>query len=161
MTSAMAEYLSLRCRTRGHTRLLEMQDPTDLQLFQATELSRPRATACAAFFEIYDEFDEVTEARTLLSLNSRCAWRTLAESGSASCTLQLFATLFRDSLICSLDCQSTTCRRQAYREAYSSAAVSADFWCQGRRITSQAVSHGVGDGNPEDAEKYALEGYAR
>lgn len=97
-SALMGEELLAAKPTREATRsLLSIGTPTDLQLFQATELLKAiRDRDAARFFDIYNEFDDQLKKVPWIAKNAVFMAHDLKDIDRFARTLEIFADVFAD-----------------------------------------------------------------
>ena len=97
-SALMGEELLTAKPTREATRrLLSIGSPTDLQLFQATEILKAiRDRQSPRFFEIYDEFDDQLKREPWIAKNAVFMAHGLNDIDRFASAFEIFADLFAD-----------------------------------------------------------------
>ena len=91
------ELLSAKPTKEATRRLLSIRTPTDLQLFQATELLKAiRDRQVPRFFEIYDEFDDQLKQEPWIAKNAVFMAYGLKDIDRFAISFEIFAAIFVD-----------------------------------------------------------------
>ena len=91
------ELLTAKPTKEGTRRLLSIGTPTDLQLFQSTELLKAiRDRQAPRFFEIYNEFDDQLKKVPWIAKNAVFMAHDLKDIDRFARTLEIFADVFAD-----------------------------------------------------------------
>lgn len=159
-TTTLNEILVTMQPTKAATRnLLSLENPTDLQLFQATEaLKATRDGQAARFFEIYDDFDDGLKQQALLA---KYAVRFAAQLNSPQRfveTLQIFVDIYEDDDNFQLPLSEFFLRVQAYDRAYASLKAFHDYFdVHEGSVPARLSALALAIGQSDDAEKFAAE----
>ena len=163
MTTTISDVLITLAPNKASTqRLLSIQDPTDLQLFQATELLKAaRDSMSPRFLEIYADLDEGIKAHPLIV---KFAMRRAALGGNPDLfvsTLKLFVDAYSAQAEFAALTSAYYLQGQAYQEAYQSLLQFHQFFgVKEGAVPARLSALALATGNPEGAEKYALEATA-
>jgi tetratricopeptide (TPR) repeat protein len=91
------ELLGIKPTKESTRKLLSISAPTDLQLFQATEILKAiRDRQAPRFFEIYDEFDEQLRREPLIAKHAVFSANLLKDSGRFVESLKIFVDVYAD-----------------------------------------------------------------
>lgn len=92
------ELLSAKPTKEATRRLLSIRAPTDLQLFQATEILKAiRDRQAPRFFEIYDEFDDQLKREPWIAKNAVYMAHGLKDIDRFARSFEIFADVFADN----------------------------------------------------------------
>lgn len=159
-SASMAEELQTAKPVKEATRrLLSTQSPSDLQLFQATELLKAiRDREAARFFEIYDEFDPQLKREPLIAKHAVLMAHVLQDIGRFDSALQIFADVFQEDLDMALLLSDFYLTVQDYESSYEALQRFAqNFSVEEGSIPAKLSALALATGKPDDAEKYAVE----
>lgn len=156
------ELLTAKPVKEATRRLLSMQSPSDLQLFQATELLKAiRDREAARFYDIYDEFDGQLRREPWIAKHAVFMAHVLQDSGRFASALQIFAEVFLEDLDMALllsdfyvaveDYEKSFAAMQRFEQHFSVAEGS---------IPAKLSALALAIGKPDDAERYAVKATA-
>lgn len=149
--------------TKEATRnLLAIENPSDLQLFQVTEiLKADRDRQPPRFFEIYDEFDEQLK-RELIIVRRAVQMAVLIKDGARMLsTLDIFVEVSAEDPNLGLMISELRIVLGDYEDAYKTLRrFHESFSVQEGAIPAKLSALALATGKPEEAEKFALEATA-
>ncbi len=160
LTTSINELLSTIQPTKAETRvLLALPSPSDLELFQATELLKAaRDSQAARFFEIYDGFDDEFKRHPLIA---KLAMRFVARGEDPDRfvnSLNIFVDVLGDNDNYGSLISDYFLRIQAFDRAFESLETFHEgFEVQEGAIPARLSALGLAAGKAEEAEKYAVE----
>jgi hypothetical protein len=145
--------------TKASTReLLTVNDPTELQLFQVTEiLKATRDGQPPRFFEIYDEFDEQLRREPLIAKHATLMAYLLKDMDRFARTLDIFVEVYSEDPNLAL----MTSDFYVVMEDYESSYVQLQRYYQYFNVKEGALpaklsALALAIGKPDDAEEFAV-----
>jgi hypothetical protein len=152
------ELLAAKPTKEATRRLLSNRTPTDLQLFQATEILKAiRDRQAPRFFEIYDEFDEPLKREPWIAKNAVYMAQALKDIDRFSRSFEIFADVFADNPDMALLLSDFYLIVQDYERALSSLQrFEQHFAVNEGALPAKLSAIALAVGKLEDAEKFAV-----
>jgi hypothetical protein len=160
LTTSISDVLiTLRPTKESTRRLLTIQEPTDLQLFQATEiLKASRDPRSPQFFEIYADIDDALKRQALIA---KFAVRMAVLSQDADQfvnALKIFVDIYAAEKEFAAVMSDYFIQIQAYPEAYDSLKKFHEFFdVKEGALPARLSAIALALGNLEESEQYAVE----
>jgi hypothetical protein len=138
--------------------LLSMNAPTDLQLFQATEILKAmRDRQARRFFEIYDEFDEQLKREPLIAKHAMISARQVQDMGRFVETNQIFMDVYGDDPDSALMLSDNFLIMQDYEGAYAALRrFEQNFPIEEGALPAKLSALALTIEKPDEAEKFAV-----
>jgi len=152
------ELLSAKPTKEATRRLLSIRAPTDLQLFQATEILKAiRDRQAPRFFEIYDEFDEQLKREPWIAKNAAFMAYGLKDVDRLASSFEIFADVFADDPDKALLLSDYYLILQDYEHAFTALQrFEQHFAINEGSLPAKLSAIALAAGKPEDAEKFAV-----
>jgi len=152
------ELLSAMPTKEATRRLLSIMAPTDLQLFQATELLKAiRDREVTRFFEIYDEFDEQLMREPWIAKNAAFMAHSLQDVDRLASSFKIFADVFADNADMALLLSDYYLILQDYEHALIALQrFEQHFAVNEGALPAKLSAIALAAGKLEDAEKFAV-----
>ena len=159
-SAEIAEELVILMPTKAATqKQISIKNPSDLELFQVTEIFKAaRDRQAARFFQIYDEFSESLKREPFIAKNAVLLAFAGKDTNRFMQTLDIFAEVFAGNPKFALLMSDLLARSQKYAESYESLQrFHADYSLQEGAIPARLSALALALDRLEDAEKYAVE----
>lgn len=159
-TERMSDELTTVKPTKEGTRkLLALQGPTDLQLFQVTEiLKATRDSQPTRFFEIYDEFDEALKRDPLIAKRAVIMAFAIEDMDRFLDALKVFVEVYSEDPDLALLTSNFHMAAKDYEQAYTSLhRFYQNFETKDGALPAKLSALALATGKPESAEKFAIE----
>ncbi len=159
-SAEIGEALVILMPTKAATqKQISIKDPSDLELFQVTEIFKAaRDSQPARYFQIYDEFSETLRREPFIAKNAVFLALASKDTDRFVPTLEIFAEVFAQDSKFALVMSDLFVRSQKYEEAYESLKrFHADFSLQEGAIPARLSALALALGLIKDAEMYAVE----
>ena len=159
-SALMGEELLTAKPTKEKTRrLLSIKAPTDLQLFQATEILKAiRDRQAPRFFEIYDQFDEQLKRVPWVAKNAVNMAHGLKDVDRFATALTIFVDVFADDPDMALLMSDFYLIVGDYEHAFTSMKrFEQHFAVNEGALPAKLSALALATGKPEDAERFAVE----
>lgn len=152
------ELLSAKPTKEATRRLLSVAAPTDLQLFQATEILKAiRDRQPRRFFEIYDEFDEPLKREPWIAKNAVSMAHGLMDVDRFANSFKIFADVFADDPDMALLLSDYYLIVQDFEHAFTALQrFEQHFAVNEGSLPARLSAIALAAGNLEDAEKFAV-----
>jgi len=156
----IAEELMVQMPTKPATRkTLSIPNPTDLQLFQVTELYKAsRDQQPPRFFEIYDEFNEALKREPFIAKRAVSMAYMLKDSSRLVRALDIFLDVYSDQWSFALSTSDIYLALGAYERSYELLKrFQQDFAVNEGALPAKLSALALATGKLDDAEKFAVE----
>ncbi len=156
----IAEELMILMPTKAATRkTISLQNPTDLQLFQVTEIYKAsRDMQAPRFFEIYDEFNDDIKRQPFIAKYAVFMAYLLEDAERLVRSLAIFVDVHEDDPNFALTMSDFFVALEAYDESYELLKTfQQNFSVNEGALPAKLSALALAIGKPEDAEKYAVE----
>jgi hypothetical protein len=152
------ELLSTKPTKETTRRLLSISAPTDLQLFQATEILKAiRDRQAPRFFEIYDEFDEQLKREPLIAKNAVNMAHGLKDIDRFARTFAIFVDVYAGDPDMALLLSDFYLLVEDYEHAFTSMQrFEQHFAVNEGALPAKLSALALATGKPEEAEKFAV-----
>jgi len=152
------ELLSTKPTKEATRRLLSIKSPTDLQLFQATEILKAiRDREAQRFFEIYDEFDPQLKQEPWIAKNAVTMARGLKDIDRFARTFEIFVDVFAENPDMALLLSDFYLIVEDYEHAFTSMQrFEQHFAVNEGALPAKLSALALATGKPEEAEKFAV-----
>jgi len=160
LTVSIAENLMVQMPTKSATRnTISVQNPTDLQLFQVTEIYKAsRDRQPPRFFEIYDQFNDALKREPFIARHAVFLAFMLKDTDRLVQVLDVFVPIYSDQPNFALLTSDLYLAIGAYEEAYVSLkSFQQNFAVNEGALPAKLSALALATGKPADAEKYAVE----
>ncbi len=153
------ELLTAKPTKEATRRLLSMNAPTDLELFQATEILKAiRDRQAPRFFEIYDEFDERLKKEPLIAKYAVSSAKALQDGGRFAEAFEIFVEVHSDNPDLALVLSDYYMVGQNYEEAFASLRrFESNFPFEEGALPAKLSALALATGKPEEAEEFAAQ----
>lgn len=155
----IAEELLTAMPTKEATRkLLSMNAPTDLQLFQATEILKAmRDRQARRFFEIYDELDEPLKREPLIAKHAVISAQLVQDMVRFAAANEIFMDVYADDPDLALVLSDNHLIMQNYEGAFSALKrFEQNFPIEEGALPAKLSALALAIQNPDEAERFAL-----
>jgi hypothetical protein len=159
-SARIGEQLVILMPTKAATRkLISISNPSDLQLFQVTEIFKAsRDRQAARFFEIYDEFDDSLKREPLIAKYAVYFALASKDADRLASGLNIFVDVYSQDPNFALMLSDLFVRAQNYEESYVSLGrFHENFSVKEGAVPARLSALALALGKLEDAEKYAVE----
>jgi len=156
----IAEDLSIMMPTKAATRrVISVQNPTDLQLFQVTEIFKAsRDRQPPRFFEIYDQFADELKREPFVAKQAAQMAYLLQDTDRFLSALEIFVDVYSSDPNYALTMSDYYLTAQDYEKSYELLQIfQKDFSVKEGALPAKLSALALAIGKPDDAEKYALE----
>lgn len=156
----IAEELMILMPTKQATRkTISIKNPTDLQLFQVTEIYKAsRDGQPARFFEIYDEFNVELKREPFIAKYAMLMAYKLKDIERTVKALEIFVDVYSDQPNFALLTSDIYVAIQEYEKSYDLLmAFQQNFPVKEGALPAKLSALALAIGKPDDAEKYAVE----
>jgi tetratricopeptide (TPR) repeat protein len=160
LSAEIAEELMVQMPTKSATReSISIQNPTDLQLFQVTEIYKAsRDKQPPRFFEIYDEFSDPLKREPFIAKNAVSMAYMLQDADRLVQGLTIFVDVYSDQPNFALAISDIHLAIGAYDESYALLnSFHQNFPVKEGALPAKLSALALVTGKPDDAEKYAVE----
>ena len=158
-SATMAEELLTAKPVKEATRrLLSLESPTDLQLFQATEILKAiRDRQAARFFEIYDEFDRPLTREPWVAKHAVFMAHALQDMDRFARSLEVFAEVFSENLDMALLLSDFYLSVEDYEQSFEALKkFELHFSVSEGALPAKLSALALAIGRPDDAETFAV-----
>jgi hypothetical protein len=156
----IAEELMIQMPTKLATRkTLSIQNPTDLQLFQVTEIYKAsRDKQPARFFEIYDAFDDALKKEPFIAKYAVFMAHMLKDTDRLVNALEIFVDVYSDQPNFALTMSDFSLAIGAYEVSYGLLKVfQQNFAVKEGALPAKLSALALAIGKPDEAETFAVE----
>lgn len=152
------ELLAVKPSTASTRRLLSVNAPTDLQLFQATEILKAiRDHQAPRFFEIYDAFDDQLRREPFIAKNAVNMAQGLKDLDRFAHTFEIFVDVFAADPDMALLMSDYYLTVGDYEQAFMSMQrFEQHFAVNEGALPAKLSALALALGKPEEAEKFAI-----
>ena len=152
------ELLTARPTKEATRRLLLIKSPTDLQLFQATEMLKAiRDRQGPRFFEIYDEFDDQLKREPWIAKNAVYLAHVLKDIDRFARALEIFVDVFSENPDMALMLSDFYLIVEDYERSFVALQrFEQHFSVNEGSLPAKLSALALATGKPEDAEKFAV-----
>jgi len=152
------ELLSAKPTKETTRRLLLIKAPTDLQLFQATEILKAiRDRQAPRFFEIYDEFDEQLKREPWIAKNAVDMAQGLKDIDRFARAFEIFVDVFAEDPNMALLLSDFYLIVEDYEHAFTSLQrFEQHFAVNEGALPAKLSALALATGKPEEAEMFAV-----
>jgi len=160
LSAEIAEELMILMPTKAATRkTVSIQNPTDLQLFQVTEIYKAsRDMQPPRFFEIYDQFNEALKREPFIAKYAVFMAYLLKDSDRLAHALEIFVDVYSGEPSFALSMSDSYLAIGAYEQSYKLLdAFHQNFSVMEGALPAKLSALALAIGKPEDAEKFAVE----
>ena len=160
LSAEIAEELMVQMPTKQATRkTISIQNPTDLQLFQVTEIYKAsRDKQPPRFFEIYDEFSDALKREPFIAKNAVSMAFMLQDADRLERSLGIFVDVYSDQPNYALAVSDFFLAVGAIEEAYALLKIfQENFAVNEGALPAKLSALALATGKPDDAEKFAVE----
>jgi len=160
LSAEIAEELMVQTPTKQSTRkTISTENPTDLQLFQVTEIYKAaRDRQPPRFFEIYDEFAEPLKREPYIAKSAVFMAYMLQDSNRLIPALDIFLYVFSDQPNYALALSDFYLAMGAYEESYAQLKrFQANFPVNEGALPAKLSALALATGKFDEAEQFAVE----
>ena len=160
LSAEIAEELMVQMPTKQATRTtISIENPTDLQLFQVTELYKAvRDTQPPRFFEIYDEFDERLKREPFIAKYAVFMAYMLQDSNRLFPAMDIFLYVYADQPNYALALSDFYLAMGAYEESYAQLKrFQQNFPVNEGALPAKLSALALATGKLDEADKFATE----
>jgi len=160
LSAEIAEELMVLMPTKAATRnTISIQSPTDLQLFQVTEIYKAsRDKQPPRFFEIYDQFNEALKREPFIAKYAVFMAYLLKDSDRLAHALDIFADVYSDEHSFALSMSDFYVAIGDYQQSYELLEVfHQNFSVKEGALPAKLSALALAIGKPEAAETFAVE----
>ena len=160
VSAEIAEALMVLMPTKAATRkTLVTQNPTDLQLFQVTEIYKAsRDRQPPRFFEIYDQFNEALKREPFIAKYAVLMAYLLKDSDRLAQVLEIFVDVYADEPRFALSISDFYVAIGSYEQSYELLKkFHQNFSVKEGALPAKLSALALAIGQPEDAETFAVE----
>jgi hypothetical protein len=160
LSAEIAEQLMVQMPTKPTTlRTISIPNPTDLQLFQVTEIYKAaRDTQPPRFFEIYDEFGDPLKRDPFIAKYAVFMAFLLKDSDRLMQALGIFVDVYSNQPNYALALSNFYLAIGALEESYALlVSFHQNFPVKEGALPAKLSALALATGKPDDAEKYAVE----
>jgi hypothetical protein len=160
LSAEIAEELMVQMPTKQATRkTISTENPTDLQLFQVTEIYKAaRDTQPPRFFEIYDEFDEPLKREPFIAKHAVFMAYMLQDSNRLYPALDIFLYVYPDQPNYALALSDFYLAIGSYEESYAQLKTfQANFPVNEGALPAKLSALALAIGKPDEAATFAAE----
>jgi tetratricopeptide (TPR) repeat protein len=138
---------------------ISIQNPTDLQLFQVTEIYKAsRDRQPPRFFEIYDQFSDALKREPFIAKYAVYMAHMLKDSGRLLRTLEIFGQVYSDQPNFTLMMSDLYIAMGAYERSYALLKIfQQNFAVNEGALPAKLSALALATGKPDEAEKFAVE----
>ena len=156
----IADELMIQMPTKPATRkTLSIQNPTDLQLFQVTEIYKAsRDRQPPRFFDIYDEFDDALKREPFIAKYAVFMAHMLKDTDRLVNALEIFVDVYSDQPNFALTISDFSLAIGAYEESYGLLKIfQQNFPVNEGALPAKLSALALAIGKPDEAETFAVE----
>ena len=156
----IAEELMVQMPTKQATRkTLSIPNPTDLQLFQVTEIYKAsRDQQPPRFFEIYDEFNDALKREPFIAKHAVSMAFMLKDTSRLVRALDIFLDIYSDQWSFALSTSDIYLALGAYERSYELLkSFQQDFSVNEGALPAKLSALALATGKLDEAEKFAVE----
>lgn len=160
LSAEIAEELMVQMPTKAATRkTISIQNPTDLQLFQVTEIYKAsRDMQPPRFFEIYDEFNDALKSEPFIAKYAVHMAYLLQDADRLVPALETFVNVYSDQPTYALTISDVYLAMGALEESYALLKVfQQNFAVNEGALPAKLSALALATGKPDDAETFAVE----
>jgi hypothetical protein len=160
LSAEIAEELMVLMPTKPATRkTISIQDPTDLQLFQVTEIYKAsRDTQPPRFFEIYDQFNEALKREPFIAKYAVFMAYMLKDTDRLANALDIFVDVYSNEPSFALTMSDFYLAIGAYEASYELLKIfHQNFPVKEGALPAKLSALALATGKPDDAERFAVE----
>jgi hypothetical protein len=153
------DLMTLRPTQAATRKTISIQDPTELQLFQVTEIYKAaRDVQPPRFFEIYDEFDDTLKREPFIAKNAVFMAYLLKDEGRLIQALDVFVDVYSEQPNFALTMSDYYVAIGAYEQSYALLKTfQQNFPVKEGALPAKLSALALAIGKPEDAENFAVE----
>lgn len=160
LSADIAEALMIQMPTKLATRKnLSIQNPTDLQLFQVTEIYKAsRDKQPPRFFEIYDEFDDNLKREPFIAKYAVFMAYLLKDTDRLVNAMEIFVDVYSDQPNYALTMSDFSLAVGAYEVSYGLLRIfQQNFAVNEGALPAKLSALALATGKPDEAETFAVE----
>jgi len=160
LSADIAEELMIQMPTKLATRkTLSIQNPTDLQLFQVTEIYKAsRDKQPTRFFEIYDAFDDALKREPFIAKYAVFMAYMLKDTDRLVNAMELFVDVYSDQPNYALTMSDFSLAVGAYEVSYGLLKIfQQNFTVNEGALPAKLSALALATGKPDEAETFAVE----
>jgi len=160
LSAEIAEELMIQMPTKTATRkTISIQDPTDLELFQVTEIYKAsRDKQPPRFFEIYDEFSDALRREPFIAKYAVTMAYMLQDTDRLMRALEIFVDVYSDQPTYALAMSEYYLAVGAMAESYALMKIfHENFAVNEGALPAKLSALALATAKPDDAEKFAVE----
>lgn len=152
------ELLTAKPTKEATRKILSMNAPTDLQLFQATEILKAiRDRQAQRFFEIYDELGEQLKREPLIAKHAVISAQLVQDMGRFAAANEVFMDVYADDPDLALVMSDNHLIMQNYEDAYLALKrFEQNFPIEEGALPARMSALALAIQKPDEAEKFAL-----
>jgi hypothetical protein len=160
LSAEIAEELMIQMPTKSATRkTISIQNPTDLQLFQVTEIYKAsRDKQPPRFFEIYDQFNDALKREPFIAKYAVHMAHMLKDTNRLVRTLEIFGQVYSAQPDFALWMSDLYMVMGAYERSYALLKIfQKNFAVNEGALPAKLSALALATGEPIEAEKFAVE----
>ena len=160
VSAEIAEELMILMPTKAATRkTLSIQNPTDLELFQVTEIYKAsRDRQPPRFFDIYDQFSDPLQREPFIAKYAVFMAFLMKDSDRLARALEIFVDVYSDKPGFALSVSDFYVAIGAYEQSYELLKTfHQNFAVKEGAVPAKLSALALAIGKPEDAEMFAVE----
>jgi len=160
ISAEIAEELMILMPTKAATRkTLSIENPTDLQLFQVTEIYKAsRDRQPPRFFDIYDQFSDALKREPFIAKHAVFMAFLIKDSDRLARALEIFVDVYSDKPSFALSVSDFYVAIGAYEQSYELLKTfHQNFSVKEGALPAKLSALALAIGKPEDAERFAVE----
>jgi len=160
LSAEIAEELMIQMPTKSATRkTLSIQNPTDLQLFQMTEIYKAsRDKQPPRFFDIYDQFSDALKREPFIAKYAVSMAYMLKDTDRLVRTLEIFGVVYSGEPNFALFMSDIYMTMGAYERSYALLKIfQQNFVVNEGALPAKLSALALATGKPIEAEKFAVE----